>query len=97
MNTANLQLEGLCLAVAMINKALVDKNLLTREEIDATLQAAEDVADRDRQDTISSSNRDAVGFPIRLSRQANSASAGEGQLNFSELTRMVAERDGTTS
>ena len=94
MNTANLQLEGLCLAIAMINRVLVSRNLLSRAEIDIALNEAEEIAARDRLGSISSANHDAVVFPIRLLRQANSANANRSTPDFSELTKMVADRDG---
>ena len=41
MNTANLQLQGLLIAVASINNALVHKGLLGIDEIDLALRKAE--------------------------------------------------------
>ena len=67
MNTANLQLEGLYLAIAAINNVLVDKNLLTREEIDLALRRAEQTALGDyRTGELSFSERDAMAFAPRL-------------------------------
>lgn len=91
MNTANLQLEGLCLALAMINDALVRKGVLSREEIDAALATAETIAVGDRVDVISSSNHDATTFPIRLLRQANGSVPGNAMASFSVLARLVGE------
>ena len=39
MNTANLQLEGLLMAIAAVNQALVAKGMLATEEIDRSLEA----------------------------------------------------------
>jgi hypothetical protein len=93
MNTANLQLEGLYLAIASINSALVRKGLLTVEEIDTALRRAEANAvgeDRLTED-LSPANRDAVCFPIRLLQLANN-SQSEGEIpQFSELARLVGE------
>lgn len=97
MNTANLQLEGLCLAIAMINRALVSRNLLSAADIETALQEAEEIAARDRPGSMSSANHDAVVFPIRLLRQANFADANQSPPDFSELTRMVAEEHGSSS
>lgn len=44
MNTANLQLEGLYLALACLNNALVAKGVLTREQINGALSCAEQTA-----------------------------------------------------
>src|SRR5690606_38152264 len=67
VNTANLQLEGLYLAIASINNVLVKKGILTRDEVDLALRRAEQTAigdDRMVQD-MRASNRDAVAFPAR--------------------------------
>jgi hypothetical protein len=90
MNTANLQLEGLYLAIAAINGALVKRGLLTAAEIDAALNEASAVAGRDTHD-VSSANRDAVTFPIRFLQRANDAADGDTLPTFSELARRVGE------
>lgn len=92
MNTANLQLEGLYLAMAAIAKALVRKGALTEEEIDRALRTAEAVAlsdDRSVED-LSPANRDAVVFPIRLLRLANQAPTDEIP-DFYTLAKRVGE------
>ena len=43
MNVANLQLQGLYLAIAAVNNALVVKGLLTRGEIADCLERAEQI------------------------------------------------------
>lgn len=93
MNTANLQLEGLYLAVAAINDLLVGKGLLSREEIDLALWRAEANATSEERmaEDMSPANRDAVCFPIRLLRLANERRPGEEPLSFSELARLVGE------
>ena len=91
MNTANLQLEGLYLAVAAVNRALVQKGVLTSGEVDAALDAAEISAGNERPNGISTANRDAVRFPIRLLRLANQSDADETIPGFSELARAVGE------
>lgn len=90
MNTANLQLEGLCLAIAAINRKLVAKGLLTREEVDEALHVAEAVATADERlvEQLSPANRDAVCFPIRVLRIANTA--GEPR-TFTQLAKAVGE------
>ncbi len=44
MNIANLQLEGLCLAIAAINHELVAKGVLSQDEMDTALRKAEAAA-----------------------------------------------------
>lgn len=90
MNTANLQLEGLVVAIAGITWALVAKGVLTVDEVDTALATAEQRAlgdDRLRED-LSPPSRDAILFPIRLLRMANN-SAGDGPPAFAELARAV--------
>jgi hypothetical protein len=91
MNTANLQLEGLYLAIAAINNALVKKGLLSRDEIDLALRRAEQTAIGDDRmvEDMSASNRDAVAFPARLLALANRMASTDEISTFSELARMV--------
>jgi hypothetical protein len=93
MNTANLQLQGLLMAVAQINNALVRKGLLSVEEIDAALDRAEaNLMSEDRlTEDMSPANQDAACFPVRLLRLANH-SQGEAEVpHFGELARMVGK------
>ncbi len=87
MNPANLQLEGLLMACAAINRLLVEKGLLSPHDIDAALKRAEariTSDDRFYSDDIRLANRDAMCFPIRFLLLANSdehcAAAGFGAL-----------------
>lgn len=91
MNVANLQIEGLLMAVAAINNLLVHKGLLTVDEIDLALHKAEaDITSDERVfEDMSPANRDAVCFPLRLLRTANNAQGETGVPSFSELARMV--------
>jgi hypothetical protein len=90
MNTANLQLEGLCLAIAAINRELVAKGLLSPAEIETALRNAETGANSDHgSGHLSPANRDAVCFPIRLLQLAN-ANSGE-PLSFADLAKKVGE------
>lgn len=93
MNTANLQLEGLYLAIAAITGVLREKGILSTEEIDAALASAEVKAtfDPERPRELSPSNVDAICFPLRLLRLANQASAEGRQLSFTELAMRVGE------
>lgn len=95
MNTANLQLQGLFIAVAAINRALVTKGLLTTAELDRALAVGEQVAlgdDRVSED-LSPALRDAVAFPARLLRLANNMTGAELP-GFTELARLVGETKG---
>jgi hypothetical protein len=90
MNTANLQLEGLCIALAAINQALVDKGVLSNQELDLALGKAEATAMSDERvvDHLSPANTDAICFPIRLLRLANADRATQAS-SFSELAKRI--------
>lgn len=92
MNTANLQLEGLLLAVSAMADALKTKELLSQAEIDAALERAEEIAGSDpgRSEQMSAANVAAVLFPIRFLREANATSDG----SFSRLAAQVARNTG---
>lgn len=92
MNTANLQLEGLYLAIAAINNALVEKGLLSREEIGQALKLAEETATGDYRSTesLTPSNRDAVAFPARLLLLAINT-PDKAMPSFSELAKLVGQ------
>jgi hypothetical protein len=96
MNTANLQLEGLVMAVAAITEALIAKGALSRDEVDHSLAVCEQTALGDERisEDLSPANRDAVVFPIRLLRLANTMAADQGLPAFAELARRVGETKG---
>ena len=88
MNIANLQLEGLYLAVAAINETLVQKGILTREDVSLALRRAEQTTlGDDRSDSLSSAEQDAAAFGPRVLMLANEA--GGSLPSFSELARQV--------
>lgn len=93
MNVANLQLEGLLMAVASINNVLVHKGLLTVDEVDEALRRAEAslTAEERLYEDMSPANRDAVCFPIRFLQSANLARSELGVTPFSQLARTVAQ------
>lgn len=96
MNTANLQLEGLLMAIAGLNQMLVAKGVVSVEEIDKCLARYEQTVlgdDRVVED-LSPANRDVIAFPVRLLRLANNMSDGAGTPTFAELARMVGETKG---
>ncbi len=91
MNQANLQLEGLLMACAALNRLLVQKGLVAPHEIDTALRSAESCItsdDRFRDEDISLANRDAMCFPIRLLRLAN-GEKDRPAVSFGELARQV--------
>lgn len=90
MNVANLQLEGLLMAVASINHVLVRKGILSTHEIDTALRKAGSGGEgEDRSGDIPSSNREAISFPIRLLQLANQCQPEADIPSFSELAKMV--------
>lgn len=96
MNTANLQLEGLIMAIAAVNRALVEKGVLSAAEIERTLAITEQTAlgDDRSAESLSPANRDAVVFPVRVLRLANEAGAQGEMASFSDLARKVGETKG---
>jgi hypothetical protein len=93
MNTANLQLQGLLLAVASINNLLIHKGLIDMDEVDTALRKAEaNITGEERLfEDMSPANRDAVCFPIRFLQMANNRQGEADIPTFSELTRMVSQ------
>lgn len=93
MNTANLQLEGLVMAMALMHQLLVSKGLVGTDEVDRVLAMAEETAlgDYHVAEDLTPANRDAIVFPVRLLRLANNMAGGREVPPFSELARMVGE------
>ncbi|HQZ11383.1 MAG TPA: hypothetical protein PK286_00735 [Devosia sp.] len=91
MNTANLQLEGLYMAIAAMTEALKQKGLLNAGEVDTALARAEQSVAEGAERYLSPANLEAISFPIRLLRIANSTSFAGHPRPFSELTRRVGE------
>jgi hypothetical protein len=93
MNTANLQLEGLLLAVSALLETMVRKEMLTREEVEHALNRAEANASTDplRPRELSGANVDAICFPIRFLRLAAGATADGLPQSFAEITTRVGQ------
>ncbi|MDC9826059.1 hypothetical protein PRN20_20170 [Devosia sp. ZB163] len=90
MNTANLQLEGLYLAIAAMHEMLISKGTVSRQEVDAAMRAAERTAmNDDRSGDLRPAERDALAFPARLLRLANATVSENGAQSFSALARGV--------
>ncbi|TCR66154.1 hypothetical protein [Bosea sp. BK604] len=92
MNTANLQLEGLLVAVAELTRLLVRKGLVEEREVEGAFAAAEAAmrSDQPRMEQLSGSNAEAVCFPIRFLSAALDAKDG-APLAFSELACRVGQ------
>ncbi|MBB4292507.1 hypothetical protein GGE16_004586 [Rhizobium leguminosarum] len=91
MNTANLQLKGLIMAMASLCDAIVEKELLTRGEIDAALSKAQRAIEEDDDHELSGSNRAAILFPIRVLQLAGEAAGGDERLTFSDYAKRVGK------
>lgn len=90
MDTGNLQVQGICLAIAALNKLLIAKGLLSAPEIETALQTAEVAASNDERffASLTPPQRDAVTFPIRFLQEANRHG---DDLSFSALAKAVGE------
>ncbi|MFS8145231.1 hypothetical protein [Rhizobium sp. BR 249] len=89
MNTANLQLKGLIMAMASICDAIVEKELLTRGELDTALSKAKRAIEQDDDHELSGANLAAILLPIRVLQLAGEAgSKGEGA-TFSDYAKLV--------
>ena len=91
MHVANLQLEGLLMAIASVNNVLVRKGMLSVQEIDEALAKVETglMADEHVTEDMSASNRDAVCFPIRFLKLANLGQSEDSIQSCAELAREV--------
>jgi len=92
MNTANLQLEGLYIAVTALAEALREKGVLSSDELARSLDRAETIAwEAEAKKGLSTSNIEAVVFPVRYLRVAVEAAAQGNHLPFHEVARIVGE------
>lgn len=96
MNTANLQLEGLLIAIASMNDLLVARGAVDRVEVAHAMDVAEQTVLGDyRTEELSPAQRDAIAFPIRLLRLANNNAAATEVMPFSDLAKMVGQTKGS--
>ena len=91
MNTANLQLQGLVMAVASIAEALVQKGALTHQELSAALGEAEHLIEDNIDHDLSDANRAATMFPIRVLALANQASQRKQKLSFTDYAELIGK------
>lgn len=89
LNTANLQLEGLIMAVAAMADVIVDKGLISRQDINAALAEAEGAIAEDDKRELSDANRAAVLFPIRVLLLAGQDAQRAKRLTFSDYAELV--------
>lgn len=91
MNTANLQIEGLLLALTALVSALKQRGALDASQVEKALADAETAfaRDRHRSETISPANLNAILFPIRFLREANGRA--DALSSFAEIAATVAE------
>lgn len=89
MNTANLQIEGLLMAMTALAKLMREKGAATTDEIDQVLAEAEAITKSDavRHGGMRDANVEAVLFPLRFLRIANRR--GEPVAAFSEVAAEV--------
>ncbi|MBW9051371.1 hypothetical protein [Rhizobium mesosinicum] len=91
MNTANLQLEGMVMAVASLCEALVDKGLLNHKEVGAAFERAMQAVEQDDAHKLSEANLAAAAFPIRLLSLANQAHERGKNFTFSDYAAIVGK------
>lgn len=93
MNTANLQLEGLLLALSAVVGLMRRNGVVNDIELDAALREAEQAALRDeaRPEGISAANVEAVLFPIRYLRAAAGMEANAPIPPFSRVATRVGQ------
>jgi hypothetical protein len=91
VNTANLQLEGLYLAIAAMHETLISKGIVSRQEVDDAMRSAEETAltDYRSMENLRPAERDALAFPARVLRMANATVADGKALSFTALARRV--------
>ncbi|MQT14481.1 hypothetical protein [Segnochrobactrum spirostomi] len=90
MNTANLQLQGLLLAMTTLMNALERRGALSARDIDAALDEALAMIreDAERTDQLSPANLQAVMFPVRFLKFARGAAPAH---TFSEIAAIVGK------
>lgn len=92
MNTANLQMEGVLLALAGLVDLLREKGLATGDELRQTLERAE-AGIGDPPAGLSDSNAEAIRFPIRFLLRA--LDRGDAPLDFVSLAGEVGRSPRT--
>jgi hypothetical protein len=91
MNPANLQLEGVLMALYALLNVSKSKGLLNAQEIEEALEAAEAniLADHARVSDLRDAQLAGSLFPIRFLRHANTAS--KSMESFTTIAQLVGE------
>ncbi|WEX10216.1 hypothetical protein [Chelativorans sp. AA-79] len=91
MNTANLQMEGVLMAMATLCHLLRRKGVADMAEIEAALAEAEKVLAEDsrRPEQLSHANVEAALFPIRFLREANKRDLPGTSKAYTDIATMV--------
>jgi hypothetical protein len=91
LNTANLQLEGMVMALASLCETLADRGVLEHKEIGAALERARSAVEQDDTHQLSEANQAAVLFPIHLLSLANQAHQRGQRFTFSDYAALVGK------
>ena len=91
MNTANLQLQGLIMAAAAVSDLLVQRGVLTHQDLSAALGEAEKLVSESDEHDLSDANRAATLFPIRVLALANQASQRGHKFSFTDYAELVGK------
>ncbi|RTL79517.1 MAG: hypothetical protein EKK29_21020 [Hyphomicrobiales bacterium] len=93
MNTANLQLEGLYVAIVALLEAMCQKGLFQREEIEDVLARTESTLrfDPNRPAEMRDANVEAICFPVRILMQAFQGDAAGRSQSFAHLASRVGQ------
>jgi hypothetical protein len=94
MNTANLQLEGVYAVLAALLQALLDKKVLSEDELGRMLTEVERgiTAGAGRPTEVRASNVEAMRFPVRFLQSALQASSKGQRPSFAEVTARISDR-----
>ncbi len=89
MNTANLQLEGLLVAMSTVLRVATQGGLVQSGQVSSLLDAAEKqiLADSGRTESLTPAQVDAICFPIRYLRAA--AAQPDQSLRFTDIAAEV--------
>lgn len=91
MNTANLQMEGVLIAVATLCRLLRQKGIADEADIEAALAEAEEALANDalRPEQLSHANVEAALFPLRFLREANRRDLPGAAAAYTEIAATV--------
>jgi hypothetical protein len=90
MNTANLELEGLYLAMSAVNNLLIEKGLMTHAELRQVLTETKTaLTSQEKLRNLSESNRKAICFPISFLLLASDKSEKAEPVDFQTIAKEV--------